>query len=149
MNRICHKENLIYKPRQNTWTKNCYRFFYRSSSVWQLLEVSWVAQSRIWPVLLSVLNFKVPKLEVGHSRTLLKSCTSKKDRVRRIMLLDFPTIHWKIHNTKADFRGSFREQDFHFCVLQNRPLKVTKTLRCIKININHCCVEPISSPSLS
>lgn len=147
MNSICHKENLIHRSRQNTWTKNCHRFFYRSSSVWQLLAVSWVEQSRIWPVLLRVLNFKLPKLKVGYSRTLVKSHTSKKDRVRRIMLLDFLTIHWKMHNTKADL--SFRKQDFHFCVLQNSPQKVTKTLWWLKINVNHCCVELFSSPSLS
>lgn len=82
----------------------------------------------MWAVLLSVLNFNLPKLEVGHSRTLVKSYTSKKDRVRRIMLLDFLTIHLKIHNTKADFKGSSREQDFHFCVLQNSPQKATKIL---------------------
>lgn len=53
------------------------------------------------------------------------------------MLVDFLIIHRKIHNAKADLGGSFREV-LHFFVLQNSPQKVTKTLRCIKINVNYC-----------
>lgn len=81
-----------------------------------------VAQSRIWPVLLTVLNFQLSKLQVGHSKKFVKAYTTTKDKSGRIMLLDYPIIHRKIHNTKADFRG-FPERKFPFLCSTKKPPK--------------------------